>query len=68
MTSTERDILHLKLREVLGVAEAATLMSLVLPDPSQLATKADIKELSLHADGFQGRMDRLEERMDRLEE
>jgi predicted nuclease with TOPRIM domain len=67
MPATERDSLQLKLREVLGEPHAATLMSLLPPDQSQLATKGDINDLSVRVDGLDVRMGRLEERMGRLE-
>ncbi|MGF1618845.1 MAG: hypothetical protein ACFCU2_13730 [Acidimicrobiia bacterium] len=38
----DRDSLYVKLREVLGDEQAATLMGLLPPDREQLATKADI--------------------------
>jgi predicted nuclease with TOPRIM domain len=41
----DRDSLYVKLREVLGDEQAATLMELLPPDREQLATKADILDL-----------------------
>jgi predicted nuclease with TOPRIM domain len=41
----DRDSLYVKLREVLGDKQAATLMELLPPDREQLATKADILDL-----------------------
>jgi chromosome segregation ATPase len=38
----DRDSLYVKLREVLGDEQAATLMELLPPDREQLATKADV--------------------------
>jgi predicted nuclease with TOPRIM domain len=41
----DRDSLYVKLREVLGDEQAATLMELLPPDREQLATKADILDV-----------------------
>jgi hypothetical protein len=38
----DRDTLYVRLREVLGDEQAATLMELLPPDREQLATKADV--------------------------
>jgi hypothetical protein len=38
----DRDSLYVRLREVLGDEQAATLMELLPPDREQLATKADV--------------------------
>ena len=41
----DRDSLYVRLREVLGDEQAATLMELLPPDREQLATKADISDV-----------------------
>ncbi|MEX1037528.1 MAG: hypothetical protein WDZ96_01575 [Acidimicrobiia bacterium] len=67
----DRDSLYVRLREVLGDEQAATLMELLPPDPGQLATKADISdiktELKTDIAGLRTDVSRLNERMDRME-
>lgn len=41
----DRDSLYVRLREVLGDEQAATLMELLPPDREQLATKADVSDV-----------------------
>ena len=41
----DRDNLYVRLREVLGDEQAATLMELLPPDREQLATKADLSDV-----------------------
>lgn len=41
----DRDSLYVRLREVLGDEQAATLMELLPPDREQLATKADLSDV-----------------------
>jgi predicted nuclease with TOPRIM domain len=74
----DRDSLYVKLREVLGGEQAATLMELLPPDRETLATKADILDVKtelktdvaeLKTDVAELKTDvaRLNERMDRME-
>lgn len=71
----DRDSLHVRLREVLGDEQAATLMELLPPDREQLATKADLSDLKteLKADiadlrtELKADISQLNERMDRME-
>jgi hypothetical protein len=67
----DRDSLYVRLREVLGDEQAATLMELLPPDREQLATKADVLDVKteLRADLAELRTDvsLLNERMDRME-
>lgn len=42
---SDRDSLYVRLREVLGDEQAATLMELLPPDRKQLATKADVLDV-----------------------
>lgn len=42
----DRDSLYVRLREVLGDEQAATLMELLPPDRERLATKADLSDVT----------------------
>jgi hypothetical protein len=67
----DRDSLYVKLREVLGDKQAATLMELLPPDRDQLATKADIldvkTELRSDLKDITTLFSQINERMDRME-
>jgi len=66
-----RQALYARLEEVIGDDHAATLMQYLPPDPSDLATKSDLRELRVgldhRMDGLDQRMDGLDGRMDRME-
>ncbi|HZJ50060.1 MAG TPA: hypothetical protein VFF07_04215 [Actinomycetota bacterium] len=59
-----RQALYARLEEVIGDDHAATLMQYLPPDPSDLATKSDLRELRT---GVDQRMDGLHQRMGRME-
>lgn len=68
MTSQTEDriLLEERLRDVLGLREAATLLGyLPLTDDEQLPTSGDLRETEARLDG---RLDRVEQRLDRVEQ
>lgn len=66
-TSPGRDSLYSKLREVLGPEDAHTMIEMFRPEDDQLATKADLNDLSTRIDGLDQRMGRLEENMEKFD-
>jgi hypothetical protein len=63
LTRESRDKLYTKLRHVLGIEDAGTLIEMLPPDRDNLATRADIDRLDQRMDSLDQRMEKFEKHL-----